>query len=268
MSVQSATSHKLPVSVCMISGAEAHRIGKALESVHSWASEIIVVLNREVSDGTDSIAASFGAKVYREPWKGHIAQKNSAAEKASQPWILGLDADEVVSDPLRDEFFCTLSDAKRVGTCSGFDFPRLSFFQGRWIRHGDWYPDHQLRLWKRGAAVWGGINPHDRLILEGEKGRLRSNLLHYTGESIDKMVSKIAPYSNDFVENFKQSGKAPSVLDLGFRPFYRFFRAYILRLGFLDGWQGYFIAWSSAFAAAVRYSKTFAEAQNEKTHNP
>lgn len=242
----------------MISGAEAHRIGKALESVHSWASEIIVVLNQEVSDDTDSIAAGYGAKIYRETWKGHIAQKNSAAEKASQPWILGLDADEVVSDPLREEFFRTLSDAKLTSTFSGFDFPRLSFFQGRWIRHGDWYPDRQLRLWKRGAAVWGGINPHDRLILNGKKGRLHANLLHYTGESIDKMISKIAPYSDGFIENFRQSGKAPSVLDLGFRPFYRFFRAYILRLGFLDGWQGYFIASTNAYSAAVRYSKTFA----------
>jgi hypothetical protein len=76
------------------------------------------------------------------------------------------------------------------------------------------------------------------------------------------MISKIAPYSNDFVENFRRSRKAPSVLDLGFRPFYRFFRAYVLRLGFLDGWQGYFIACTNAYSAAVRYSKTFANSNS------
>ncbi|MDI9402143.1 MAG: glycosyltransferase family 2 protein [Limisphaerales bacterium] len=248
---------KLPISVCMISGAEAHRIGKALESVQPWVSEVIVVLNEEVSDGTDTIAASYGAQVYREPWKGFIDQKNSANDKATQPWILGLDADEVVSPQLREEIFHTLANEKLTHSYSGFDFPRLSFFQGRWIRHGDWYPDRQLRLWKRGKAVWGGVNPHGRLSLDGKKGRLRSNLLHYSGESIDRMISKIIPYSNDFAEHFQQSGKAPCILHLGFRPFYRFFRAYFLRLGFLDGWQGYFIAWTNAYSAAVRYSKTF-----------
>ena len=90
--------NRLPISVCMISGAEAGRIGQALASVASWTSEIIVVLNQEAADGTDQIAASFGAKVFREAWEGHVAQKNSALAKASQPWILGLDADEAVSE--------------------------------------------------------------------------------------------------------------------------------------------------------------------------
>ncbi len=81
-----------PISVCIIAGNEATRIGRALESVVGWAGEIIVVINHDVNDGTEKIAPSFGAKVFRELWKGHIAQKNSAAEKASQPWLLGLDA--------------------------------------------------------------------------------------------------------------------------------------------------------------------------------
>src|SRR5258705_7239318 len=94
---------KLPISVCMISGAEAHRIGRALASVSDRATEIIVVLNEEVRDGTDEIAKKHGALVYREPWKGFVGQKNSAAEKASQPWLLGLDADEEVPASLKNE---------------------------------------------------------------------------------------------------------------------------------------------------------------------
>src|SRR5258708_7602913 len=94
---------KLPISVCMVSGAEAHRIGRALESVSGWVSEIVVVINAEVTDGTDKIAAQFGARVFREPWKGFVGQKNSAAAKALEPWILGLDADEAVSAPLHGE---------------------------------------------------------------------------------------------------------------------------------------------------------------------
>jgi glycosyltransferase involved in cell wall biosynthesis len=89
--------NKLPISVCMISGAEARRIGRALESVAGWTGEIIVVLNEDVRDGTEEIALKHGAKVFREAWKGHVAQKNSAADKAGQDWILGLDADEEVS---------------------------------------------------------------------------------------------------------------------------------------------------------------------------
>ncbi len=86
---------RLPLSVCIVASNEAHRISKALESVSGWTSEIIVVLNDNVSDGTDKIAESYGAKVFREPWKGFIGQKNSVAEKCGQPWLLNLDADEV-----------------------------------------------------------------------------------------------------------------------------------------------------------------------------
>jgi len=99
---------KLPISVCMIAGAEAGRIGRALESVAGWTSEIIVVLNDDVSDGTDRIAEAHGAKVFRERWRGHIAQKNSAATKAAQPWLLGLDEDEAVSEALRDEIIANV----------------------------------------------------------------------------------------------------------------------------------------------------------------
>src|SRR5437762_730059 len=154
---------KLPISVCLISGAEAHRIGRALESVVAWTSEIIVVLNEEVRDGTEEIAGQFGAKVFREPWKGHIAQKQSAAKKASQPWILGLDADEVISGPLREEIARLFDRPDVVIRFAAYSFPRCAFYCGRWIRHGDWYPDRQKRLWQRGRARWGGIDPHDKL---------------------------------------------------------------------------------------------------------
>ena len=107
------TAQRLPVSVCLIAGNEAARIRRALESVAHWTSEIIVVLNDEVNDGTDKIAAEFGAKVFREPWKGHIAQKNSAIQKAAQQWILGLDADEEVSPALKEEIAVCLKTQKK-----------------------------------------------------------------------------------------------------------------------------------------------------------
>jgi glycosyltransferase involved in cell wall biosynthesis len=168
---------KLPVSVCLISGAEVGRIGRALESAADWASEVIVVLNEEVHDGTEALCLAHGAKVYREPWKGYVGQKNSAADKASCPWILSLDADEEVTPALWNEIATTLASPAKNGRYAAFDFPRYSFYCGRWIRHGDWYPDRVRRLWRKGSAAWAGIDIHERLQVEGAIGHLRSDLL-------------------------------------------------------------------------------------------
>ena len=246
---------KLPITVAMISGAEARRIGRALESVSAWASEIVVVLNADVSDGTDAIAAKFGAKVFREPWKGHVAQKNSAASKATQPWVLGLDADEVVSHELQREIASLLERAGEAERCAAYSFPRCTFYLGRWIRHGDWYPDRQTRLWRRGAARWGGVDPHDKLLVQGSVGRLHGDLLHDNAETIDRQIAKISSYSEDFFRDAQKHGRAAGYFDLTFRPAWRFVRSYVLRLGFLDGWQGGYIAWMTAFYTATRYAK-------------
>jgi glycosyltransferase involved in cell wall biosynthesis len=237
----------------MISGAEADRIGRALESVAGWTTEIIVVLNQEVKDGTEEICRKHGAKVFREPWKGHVAQKNSAAQKAGQDWVLGLDADEAVSPELREEIAAVLAagDSQHVA----FSFPRLTNFCGRWIRHGEWYPDRSTRLWRRGKAEWGGIDPHDKLKVQGTVGKLRHNLLHYNADNIDRQLAKIPAFSNDFLRHATAEGRNVGFWDLALRPGWRFFRSYVIRLGFLDGWQGYYIAWMTAFYTATRYAK-------------
>ena len=246
---------KLPLSVCLISGAEAHRIGPALESVADWAAEIIVVLNEEVTDGTEAIARQHGAVVFREPWKGHIAQKNSAAARANQPWVLGLDADEVVSAPLRTEIAALFDSGGRAEAFTAYSFPRRSFYCGRWIRHGDWYPDRQTRLWQRGRAKWTGIDPHDKLVVEGPTGRLRADLLHYSMETFEHQIAKTIAYADAFIRQCSANGQRVTLLDLWFRPAWRFWRGYALKRGFLDGWQGYSIAWMTAFYTFLRYAK-------------
>ncbi len=238
----------------MISGAEARRVGKALASVADWTGEIVVVLNAEVSDGTDRTAASFGARVIREPWRGYVAQKNSAAGKAGCPWILGLDADEVVSAPLREEI-TALFGSPGGPRQAAFRFPRCTHYCGRWIRHGDWYPDYVTRLWRAEAGRWEGVEPHARLAVGGAVGTLAGELQHYSNDSIDQQLSKIAPYSGDFVRHRRGSGRGAGLADLALRPAWRFFRAYILRRGFLDGWQGFYIASLTAFSTLTRYAK-------------
>jgi Glycosyltransferases involved in cell wall biogenesis len=257
--------NRLPICVCMVSAAEAHRIGKALASVAEWTSEIVVVLNEEVTDGTEQIATSHGAKVIREPWKGMSGQKASAAAKATQEWILDLDADEIVSDELRDEIWQALSEKSLNGPIAAFSYPRLSWYCGRWIRHGDWYPDRQNRLWRRGQAHWGGVDPHAKLIVDGEVKKLRGNLLHYSNDSINRQIEKIIPFSEEFMRQHLAHNAGSGPFDLAIRPFWRFLRAYFFRAGFLDGWPGYYIAWLNAFSTVTRYAKVRENILNQKS---
>jgi len=253
--------NKLPISVCMISGAEAARIGRALGSVSGWVSEIIVVLNEEVGDGTEQIAVSHGARVFREPWKGHVGQKNSAMAKASQGWLLGLDADEVVSAGLREEIFRRLDEASRPTPYAAFRCPRLTYFCGSWIRHGDWYPDYSVRLWRKGTAEWGGINPHDKLAVRGKIGKLRADLLHYSNPTISDYVQKMNYFADAYLQWQLKEGVRWSAAGAIFRSGWRFVRAYFLRAGFLDGYPGFFIAASTAYSTLVRHSRLFEHLQ-------
>jgi len=239
----------------MIAGAEAGRISRALESVAGWTREVIVVLNDDVSDGTDRIAEGHGAQVFREPWKGHIAQKNSAAAKAAQPWILGLDADEVISPALRAEIERLFASPETARRFAAYSFPRCTHYCGRWIRHGDWYPDRQTRLWQRDRARWAGVDPHDKLQVDGPVGKLRADLWHFTAETIDVHIAKLSRYTDDFARHRLATGRPARHLEMFVRPAWRFFRSYVLRLGFLDGWQGCYVAWFTAFYTMARYAK-------------
>jgi len=243
---------KLPISVCIIAGNEAARIRRGLESVAGWTSEIIVVLNADVNDGTDKIAAEFGARVFREPWKGFGPQKNSAADKATQGWLLNLDADEEVTPALREEIRRAVADP---ASPAAFCFPRLTQFCGRWIRHGDWYPDRQTRLWRRGLARWSDAQVHETAVVKGTLGRLGGELRHHLPDTIDRQIAKIATYTEAFARSAESEQRPASSFDLFIRPAWRFVRSYIFRLGFLDGWQGIYIAWMTAFYTATRYAK-------------
>ncbi len=253
----------LPISVCLIAGNEAHRLARTLTSVADWASEIIVVLNADASDGTDKIAAEFGAKVFREPWAGHIAQKNSAAQKAGCEWIFGLDADEVVSPELATEIKKLFSAPEKLSPYTAFSLPRCSFYLGRWIRHGDWYPDRKIRLWRRGQASWGGTDPHDAIQTQGAVGKLRGDFFHYSMESLNHHVRKTIAYSDIFAQQSLARGRTAGSFQMWLRPAWRFVRGYFLRLGFLDGWQGYVIARMVALETFLRYAKV-REAQEPK----
>jgi len=259
------TIKRLPITVCMIAGAEEHRIRRALESVACWTTEIVVVMNDDVRDQTQQIAEEFGAKVFRESWKGHIAQKNSAAEKATQKWLFGLDADEVVTPQLRDEI-----QALFASNCNfsqgAYSVPRMTWYCGRWLRHGDWYPDRKTRLWTRGAAKWGGKNPHDKLITSAPVGKLRGDLQHYSMDDLEHHARKALAYGTLFANQYPKDAPRIGFFGLWLRPAWRFLRSYFVRLGFLDGWQGFAVSWMIAFETFIRYAKVRENQQGAQSY--
>jgi len=242
----------LPISVCVIAGNEAQRIRRALDSVADWAGEIIVVLNDDENDGTAQIAAASGAKVFPEPWKGHVAQKNSAADKATQPWILGLDADEEVSPALRDEIRRAMAEP---GDHAAFCFPRCTHFCDRWIRHGEWYPDVKLRLFRKDLGRTEGQEPHDKVVVNGTIKQLHNAIWHYTYDDIRDHFETLNRFSTITAQQKFMQGSRFRWRDLLFRPPLRFFRGYVLRAGFLDGAHGFLIACACAYGAYMKYAK-------------
>jgi len=249
-----SVENKLPISVCMIAGNEAHRISRALASVVEWVQEIIVVTDAGVNDGTPAIAERFGAKIFCEFWKGHAVHRNFASEKAGQPWLLALDADEEVSPELRESIRAAIS---RPGASpAAYQFSRCTCFCGRWIRHGDWYPDRKVRLWQQGKACWNGALLHEKLEVDGPIAWLAGDLKHYSMDGLDHFARKSIRISELFVKQKKERAELRGGLyAMLFHSWWRFTRGYFLRLGFLDGWQGYAIARMIAFETFLRYAK-------------
>lgn len=251
-----------PLSLAVISFNEEARIGRCLESVRGLAREIVVV-DSGSTDRTVAIAEEAGARVIAQPWLGYRDQKQLALSSCTEPWVLMLDSDEALSPELRDSIaaFFASGDAKWF---HGARFNRLTRFLGRWIRHGDWYPDVQLRLVQRERASMAGGSTHERLEVKGSVRHLRGDLLHDSFPTLASYLAKIHPYSAAFLETQRKKGRRWSLAGNLFRPFWRFLRAYFLRLGFLDGFPGFWIAFATAFSVFYRYSLKYEEEVAER----
>jgi glycosyltransferase involved in cell wall biosynthesis len=226
------------LSVAMIARNEEKNLPRTLEAVR-WADEIVIVDSGSV-DRTPEIARSFGAKhSFNRDFRGHPEQKTISIGKCTSDWILLLDADEVVSPELAEEIRQTIRNPKY----EAYWVPRLNLFLGRWIRHGGFYPDHKLRLFKRGSAqMETNVGPHGTPQYDGPKGTLKHDLIHYAYPSFEQYLSHMNDYSSENVDVMVQRGKARSVL--GFtrlallNPVATFVKNYFFRLGFLDGLEG------------------------------
>jgi glycosyltransferase involved in cell wall biosynthesis len=237
---------------------EAGNLPRCLDSVKGLASEVIVALNG-TTDESAAVARSFGARVETLPWEGFRDTKNAALSLAAQPWVLCLDADEEVSPALKRELADFLAGPDR-DRFAGARFPRQVWFIDRWIRHGDWYPDYSLRLVRRGRARWGGdAFVHEKMECDGPVATLRGALHHYSFPTLSSHVAKLNPFADLFVQRRRAQGGRFSLAAAVFRPPWRFFRGYVLRRGFLDGYPGFYIAWANAFSVLVRHSRLFEE---------
>jgi glycosyltransferase involved in cell wall biosynthesis len=239
---------KLPLSVSIISFNEADNIARTLDSIKAIAAEIVVV-DSHSSDDTRRIARSYGAKVFEEDWKGHVAQKNSALEKCTQPWVLALDCDEVVSVRLKK----AIVDAVLTKTGAGFRIRRRSHYLGRRLRY-NWYPDQKLRLVKMSAAPhWEGYDPHDRLAISGPVGELDGDLIHYSYKNLEDHFVRLVRYARIAADSYYRNGRRFRVYKLASRPLAAFLKKYLLRGGCLDGLQGLIIAVSSFVYVFLKY---------------
>lgn len=245
---------RLPISLVMIASNEEARIGRCLASIADLASEIVVLVN-DCTDRTVEIAESYGAVVHEDSWHGFRDQKNLALRHATQPWILSLDCDEEVSPVLRGsliEFFEKGDDHRYAAA----RFPRKVWFLGRWIKHGDWYPDHSLRLFPRGLC-WTGSPEHDKVSVVGKVRTLDGDLHHFSNPDLRTQIEKINVFADAFLQRQLADGARWSLFHTLFRPFWRFFRSYILKRGYRDGFPGFYIACVTAFGALVRYSRLY-----------
>ncbi len=238
----------VPLSVAIIASNEEDNIGRCLQSVLPISSEIIVVVN-DSTDNTCEIARSFGAKVYFHPWEGFSVQKNFALSMSSQKWILCLDADEELDDVLCHSIKNFIQDSNHK--YSGAYFSRRTFFMNRWIKYGDWSPDYITRVVRKGYGQWSNNNVHEKLIISGKVKKLPGYLRHYSYRSISQYIYKNLRYAELYAtegENTIKHIKAVS------HALWKFFRGYVIKLGFLDGYAGLYIALMQSFFTLYKYS--------------
>jgi glycosyltransferase involved in cell wall biosynthesis len=252
------------LSVVLITLNEAANLPRTLKSV-SWAQEIVVV-DSGSADATVEIAQKAGARVFEEPWKGFAEQKNSTIAHASNQWILSLDADEEVSQELARELQALLADEPAF---SAYRIPRLNHFLGRPLRHGGYWPDPKLRLFRSGAARFADRPVHETMESTGPVGTLKNPLLHHCYPTLEDYIEHMNRYSSAGAKMLLDSGRAPRSLpalawNAVLNPAATFLYNYFVRLGFLDGREGLLQHMNHSFYIHWKFVKAWQAAKGAK----
>jgi len=242
------------LTVAIITYNEEKNIGRCISSVLPIADEILVV-DSFSTDKTEDICREFNARFLKNPFKGHIEQKNFALQCATHDYVLSLDADEALSPELLEE----IKRVKADWQYDGYEFHRLTNYNGFWVRHCGWYPDTKLRLVKKERAEWRGKNPHDILKMKNDEriGFLRGDLLHYSYESISSHIQQTDKFTTIAARAAFSDGVRSSRFKIVTRPVFKFLRDYFFKLGFLDGRYGFIICCINSLSALLKYSKLY-----------
>ncbi len=242
-------SDRAPLSVVIITLNAAREIEACLKSV-AWADDIVVV-DSGSSDDTADIARRHRARVVHQDWLGYGRQKRFAVTQAKHPWVLSLDADERLSDELSEGIRHELTAPPHWA----YEFPRRNRFMGRWLRHGEGYPDWSLRLFHRDHANWSDDVIHEKVVAEGPVARLKGDILHESEQGIADYLAKQNRYTTLAAERLHAMGKTAGTGKLLLSPIFRFIKFYFLRLGFLDRVPGLVHILIGCFNSYLKYAK-------------
>lgn len=223
------------LSAVIISYNEEAKIGRALESLKGVADEIVVV-DSFSQDGTERVCRAYTDRFFQREWGGYREQKQHATNQARNDWVLSLDADEALSAGLRDELKAW--KARPESEANGYRLPRKTFFLGRWIEHTTWYPDWQLRLFRKSKGRWTGRSVHESFAVEGPVGRFGGFLEHYTYASISEYLLQLERFSGLAASDYHAAGRRAGWARLALSPPATFLNNYVVRRGFLDGVPG------------------------------
>ncbi|MBM4276294.1 MAG: glycosyltransferase family 2 protein [Deltaproteobacteria bacterium] len=244
------TGGKLPISVYVLTFNNRRTIEQCLKSL-DWAEELVVV-DSGSTDGTYEVCQRYTDKLYRKEFQGHRDQYQYAADLTTREWVMFVDADEEVPLELVEEIGRMLKDSAEG--VDGFFVYRRTYYLGKWIRYGGWYPDGEIRLYRRDKGRWeGGL--HAKILVGGKVSVLKNKYLHYTYRDISDQIQTIDKYSRIAAEDMAQRGEKFSFFKLLFHPPFRFIKEYLLKSGFRDGLPGLIIIVSTMFYVFIKYAK-------------
>jgi len=255
-----STNKPIALSAVLITLNAAKQLRSTLESVQFC--DDVVVVDSHSSDDTCQIATEMGARVITQQWLGFGMQKQFAVAQARHEWVLCIDADERVSPALEQHIRAVLQQAESGylhDDVAGFDMPRCNFFLGRYLRHGEGYPDYSRRLFDRRKAGWSNDPVHEKveaLAANGQFERLQGDLIHDSAESLSNYLHKQNRYTSIQAEQLAARGKWPSTGKMVFSPLIRFVKFFLVRKGFLDGWAGLVHIAIGCFNSFMKYAKT------------
>jgi glycosyltransferase involved in cell wall biosynthesis len=244
----------MKISACIITLNEERNLPRCFKSVAPLVDEILVI-DSGSTDATLEIAGKFGARVLRRDWLGYVGQKNFALDHALHSWVLSIDADEEISPELAASIarIKTDSAANTPGAPNGYEFSRIVFYRGRWIRHGDWYPDRLVRLFRRGEARFSGGRVHEKLELRGEHPILPGHLHHFTYENASDRSDRCARYAALWAQSAHEQRRRVHAWSGPVHALARFGKGFLLKGGFLDGAIGWDIAAGNAREVWLKY---------------